>query len=733
MGKLGVITAAALYALWLTQSGCATRAHVASDYRELARETPPLERTTPTVVMILVDGLSVGILQKQIAAGKVPSLQRYFLKGRSAFQLGRAAFPSLTYPNISSILTARGIDQQPVIGNQMLLRGKIEDFVSPLKMGVLNREIEPLSVFTRLKERGETSVSLAQYFGAGAAVQYPRDIKSGMAYVNGDYSYIDEKAIDSANSLLSGTDPSRWPSLVFIHLVGVDAIVHHEGPDSKRAADYLARLDRELDRTFDILRGAEKDGKKVASFLTADHGFTRTSLHSNAESVIRRLAPEVTVINQSRYLALHFPTGWSDERKARLLARVRSLPGQELTMLRLRNDIWVHSATGATADARIRYFRGACAGGSDYRLSLMAIPRGSMPWGGLPGPSEQCPEAFDRLARPYYYPFFVSNAAAYFHAPEHPDAVVLAGRGVAYSKGHLGEHGGMTPEEILVPVLMRGAALSDPSRVIPTHKLLAFVANGPVPAQQMAGQVAPASESGELIVAPAPVETSSWMPRVPQELVLSSPVSRWWLYTQGAEEGAPEHTLSSDPTLGLSGEWHQYWNTVLSTSASYQFSFVRMHDSADALAYRTAANFRQEAFTTIAYHFGPGEKLIVKMGAQEQYFPHHSADPAMPSTLDKLWIPEIGFGSKGRLISLGIGDIILGGNLALLVPRDTDGFSVYPGFKKMAMVAFARPVGKLDTVTAALSIEHIGQNTSLADRSAVTVGFALSYGLTFVR
>jgi hypothetical protein len=693
--------------------GCATRGNVYSDYREITREAVSPPQGKPTVVLILVDGLSVPALQRRMREGRTPRLREYFLGNRDSFQIGRAVFPSLTYPNISSILTARGIDQQPIIGNRMLLHGERENFESPLKIGLLNHELAPLSVFTQLKNRGETSASLAQYFGAGATVEFPRDVKSGLAYLNGDYSYIDGKALDSANRLLGDIDSSRWPSLVFVHLVGFDALAHQYGPESPQAMDYLSRLDERLEETFELLRGAQAGGKKAVTILTADHGFTLTPRFSDAERIIRRFAPEVTVVNQYRYLALHFPVGWTDERKARLLAEIRHLPGMELTMLRLRNDLWVQSATGAASDARIRYSRGGpgCRDGADYRLSLSVA-----------GPDELCPEAYDLAARPYYFPYFVSSAAAYFHAPEHPDAVVLAGKGVAFTRGFLGQHGGMTPEELLVPVLMRGAALADPSRVIPTHKLLGFVTATP----QAQG---PAQLQEEQIVASAPSSTPS--KRVPQELVLASPVTRWWLQTQSSLD-SQGHTLSSDPTLGLSGEWHHYWNTILSTSAGYQFGFAQLHDSDDPALYRSGASLRQEGFVTGAYHFGPGEKLILRIGAQEQYFPHRNGVGA-PQGLDKSWIPEVGFGSKNRVLSLGIGDLFVGGNLAFLVPRDVSGFSVFPGFKQVALAGFARPVGTMDTAAATVSLEHMTQNTSLEDRSSLAVGLSFSYGLTFAQ
>jgi hypothetical protein len=713
------------FALLALLAGCATRNNIYSDYHAATREAPPARASKRTTVFFLVDGMSVPALQRVMSQGRVPSIRKFFLPGRDSFQVGRAVFPTLTYPNISSILTTRPIDEQPVIGNQALLDGRVVNFESPLSNGFLNQTLKPLSVFERLTERNATSISLAHSFGGGATVQYSRDFEAGVAYLTGNYAYIDDKLLDSANRLLSKMDAAAWPELIFIHLVGVDAEAHAHGPLSKQALDYLERLDGRLAKTLDILREAQASGKDVVTLMTADHGFTATPRFADVAGALRRNLSrdtrEVITLNQHRLISLHFPVAWSDERRARYLDAARALPGVELTMLRSRNEVLVQSATGHNPDARIRYERANCQR-TPYALAFDRLPQGSGRRVELASFSGyQCPEVLERGQGSEYDPYFASNVAAYFHSPYHPDAVITARPGVSFTNEALGQHGGLTAEEVIVPVLMRGAELRSAGQVVPTYELLKFV-TAPESVRADHGMV-------EELVGPASLEASvrereKRSNRLTQELEIASPISRWSLNTSA--DGAT-HSLSSDPTLGLNGEWHQYWTKLVSTSLGYQFKFSQVHDDAEGAIYGNAPLFQQRVFLGSAYHFGEREKLGLSLGMSQEFFPHLAGQQ-----LDQVWIPEVMFMSRSRVLSLAVGDLFLGGGLGFLAPREVAGLSVNPGFKQVFSFGFERPVGNADIAGAALSVEHQTQNTVREDRSGMMVLLSLSYGLTFI-
>ena len=73
------------------------------------------------------------------------------------------------------------------------------------------------------------------------------------------------------------------------------------------------------------------------------------------------------------------------------------------------------------------------------------------------------------------YPFLTTNLAHYFRSQNHPEGVVLAAPGVSFNKKYLGNHGGATQDEVIVPLLLRGAKLVS-SEVLPGHSdLLKFL------------------------------------------------------------------------------------------------------------------------------------------------------------------------------------------------------------------------------------------------------------------
>ena len=92
-----------------------------------------------------MDGLAVHTLQTGLRENQTPNLRRFFLGGGNRFAVGQAAFPTLTYPNITSILTTKPIGEQPILGNQVLApNGKIVAYDEAKNFPLLRSLVDPI-------------------------------------------------------------------------------------------------------------------------------------------------------------------------------------------------------------------------------------------------------------------------------------------------------------------------------------------------------------------------------------------------------------------------------------------------------------------------------------------------------------------------------------------------------------------------------------------------------------
>lgn len=440
---------------------CVSRQQVAEEYGQNIRlnygDQYGDQATRPqTLVFILMDGLSVPLLQKLFSEKRAPHIRQFFLGNSKTFQLARATFPSLTHVNISSIITSRNVDTQPIIGNKILRDGKIIDLESPFSQKTFAELLQPYSVFTELSQQGRTSMSFAPFYGDQATGRYGLDLKMGMAYRSGDYAYVDGEILQSTLYSLNHVPLDKWPELIFIHIIGIDAKEHHSGHLSPETIEYAQWIDTKLAPLFAILNEASKKGRHVGAVMTSDHGMSDLKNVVQVDEAVAKFAPGSTAINQGRFLTLNFAAQSSPQERHQSLKAISKLTGVEMTIERQQDKLRILTPT---RELQLRYRSADCGRDGDYEVSIESQ-------------SFLCPSKLNRVSRNFFYPYFATNVAAYFKAKDAPDALILAQEQTSFGDAIHAHHGGLTPDEITVPLLVWNLKVKTTERLPPTFRLL---------------------------------------------------------------------------------------------------------------------------------------------------------------------------------------------------------------------------------------------------------------------
>jgi hypothetical protein len=408
----------------------------ASGLRKPRHSAEHFRRTGRVVVLFLVDGLSVHALQAAFRKGLMPNARGFFLREAKNFPVGQAAFPTQTYPNLTSILTARPIGEQPVLSNHVLLpNGRIGDYEAADQHDALRALVEPLTVFPRLNAQGRESASFSYILGMSANRHMRVGIQEGLKYKAKDFRALDGLLLHELEDLLETRSPRAWPDFLYVHLVGVDATAHRYGSLSPESMAYLAWLDQRLGSVLRRLEAAETK-RQVLSMLTSDHGFDETKQFVSLRKEMVKADLGLVVTNEARFLGLFMPAGKDSAPLAKVLQRARENRGVELTAWR-RHDALEIEGGGKL----FRFTLGPAACGLRVSLSLLGGPF-------------RCAHEFDS-GQGSQYPFLVSQLARYLSAPGAADALVIAKPGVSFAKGAAANHGGLTAAETLVPILAR--------------------------------------------------------------------------------------------------------------------------------------------------------------------------------------------------------------------------------------------------------------------------------------
>ncbi len=414
--------------------------------------------TSASVVMILIDGLGLPLFDEMSQQNQLPNLQKFF--GPRRYQ-ARSVFPSLTFPNLTSLLTSRPLNLHAIAGNRVAFSEyNILNFESTSDMPKLAELVEQQTIFTKLKNQQRRSWSLSYSFNFGSLKILQPNIGAGLQYVTEDFDKLDAETLRESINAFKKLQAKSWPSFVFIHLIGLDAISHVAGPYSPRAVSYLRQLDRKLGPLLSWLEKNETGSRTITTVLASDHGFAKILRHIDVTEIVKELTPgdrsTPLTLNEMRMAALHFTRQWSATEKLALAKGLSQHTDVQAVFSRIGlQDIYLDTKT---AQLKLETVSGQSCPPYDFALKLKD--------------RILCPQLWDNQVKFSDMHAVFENVAAYVKARNSAHTVVLAAPGVGFASRYLGQHGGMTAEEMQTPLLLRNAVVTASSNEIPIYQLL---------------------------------------------------------------------------------------------------------------------------------------------------------------------------------------------------------------------------------------------------------------------
>lgn len=454
----------------LVLGGCQTASSVSDEYVNTVAEDQYVAGVAKTSIVFVIDGLSIENFRLALSSNRIPEIANFFhLSNRRGFRIGRASFPSLTYPNLTSILTGQTTAAHPITGNRIFLDNKVVNFESVLSWKTLDSLVANQLIFKQLTDRGETSVSFSYPFPGGASAHLEKTIGMGLNYLEKDFAAIDLGVLASLKILLEKSEAVQWPRFIFVHLIGVDSLSHEYGPDSSRVQSHLNKIDSRLAQIFRLLRSKGGGGHYTDAVLTADHGFVKTNYKVPLAEVVEKLQTKIRVLSDNRVTSLYVNPSLSDQDRRDLATGLLLIPHISWSILKKLNSLELYHVSGLRA--KIDLAPANCQSGQWAARFRWLHPRPR-------NIAEReapyfCPEDFDRVSTLRDETFLVPALTEFFSSPTSPDLIALPDQESDFSGEYRGNHGGLTKSEMLVPLLTRNVNL--PEGVIPTSRLIEFL------------------------------------------------------------------------------------------------------------------------------------------------------------------------------------------------------------------------------------------------------------------
>lgn len=259
-------------------------------------QTPPIAgRGADHVILITIDGFRPQVyLDAEREGVEVPNLKA-LLKAGSGAEGVVVAYPSMTYPSHTSIVTGVSPARHGIISNTQFdaLNGSRAWFSE-------NRAMKTPALWDVAKKHGlkTAGVSWPVTVGAAMDVLYPesnqapqdstwlvrarKDSTPGLvdAVVNdlggfGERDNLDPIKRDRfAAAVATRIIRTEKPNLMVVHLMETDSAQHANGPGSPQARAAFERVDAHIGA---IVQATEEAGirSRTAFVITGDHGFSR--------------------------------------------------------------------------------------------------------------------------------------------------------------------------------------------------------------------------------------------------------------------------------------------------------------------------------------------------------------------------------------------------------------------------------------------------------------------------
>ena len=477
-----------------------------------------------SLLAILVDGARPDVMARLVAAGDMPVLKRTFFDP-GGFRHATSVFPSVSGPAHLPILTGAHPGRANLPGIRWAERpgplgflGRTRSYMAPFRQLKLARDVSP-DVRT-LFQHIDGLADINTWFVRGCPARARRTRFSKAAAFLRSLASKNWYASDlQAEHAVVRAFEAGFPS-AFAVFPAVDELGHRFGPLCAESDEAYRRFDAALGRVIDALVRLGRLGR-TRIVLTSDHGQSTTHTHFEIDDFVRRIYPktlsypklwrrlfsaEAAVMVSGNAMAniyLAGERGWRDRadperaggRPAELLAGLLAEPAIDHVIHRRiaggeRSTYVVASQRGRATvtlegspdEAGERHVLYRVEGRGPGQAS------GEDPFGYPPLPARMSAREVAALTATSDYPDAPWQIGEFFRSPRAGDLIVCARPGYDLRarfeyQPHIGSHGGLHREHMLVPAAVNGAWTEDRIRSVDLFPSILRSLGKPIPRQ----------------------------------------------------------------------------------------------------------------------------------------------------------------------------------------------------------------------------------------------------------
>ncbi|GMU32189.1 MAG: alkaline phosphatase family protein [Planctomycetia bacterium] len=236
-----------------------------------------VERPARSAVIFFVDGMDESRMNELLAEGRLPNIDKRFVKGGVRVNNAVTSLPAMTYPNTVSLFTGCFPGHHGIMCNQLFDRHRLTwiDYITLENYQHVNQDFTQPTLYELLDDR--FTVNVQCHTQRGVTHSFDNRIETGPAWFLGWHIPVNQyvaSCIEQVGTLAERV--RQWPSVLTFYFPGLDAAGHAYGSHT----DYYAKVFEDVDYQIGRVTNAmESAGLLETSYLilVTDHGHPRAS------------------------------------------------------------------------------------------------------------------------------------------------------------------------------------------------------------------------------------------------------------------------------------------------------------------------------------------------------------------------------------------------------------------------------------------------------------------------
>lgn len=237
---------------------------------------PEVVRPEKAVILFWADGVDHQRFDEMMAAGRLPNIDRVFVKGGVTVEWGVDSMPSVTYANGASLITGRSPGHNGILGNLWLDRRTLQSAFYLTWQTYLdsNNHIQGPTIYDMLSD--QLTVNVRCHTRRGVRHTIDSSLSFGMHYLAGTFTEADAGMPGEFAAVADiARWEKRWPTLITVYCWGIDETGHRFGPNSPQYERAMETIDSNVGRIEKVIRDVGM-AERTYFLLVSDHGMVPT-------------------------------------------------------------------------------------------------------------------------------------------------------------------------------------------------------------------------------------------------------------------------------------------------------------------------------------------------------------------------------------------------------------------------------------------------------------------------